>query len=68
MVYHLSHLTAKTGSSRDKEMWQTQRESLPGEQGFKVKLFMDERPFTFAEVLASWQNDELFRTFFLAVL
>jgi hypothetical protein len=49
-------------------MWQTQRESLPGEQGFKIKLFANERPFTFAEALAGWQDDQLFRDFILAEL
>ena len=49
-------------------MWQAQRESLPGEQGFKIKLFANERPFTFAEALAGWQDDQLFRDFILAEL
>ena len=49
-------------------MWQAQRESLRGEQGFKIKLFANERPFTFAEALAGWQDDQLFRDFILAEL
>jgi hypothetical protein len=49
-------------------MWQAQRETLPDEQGFKVKVLVEERPLTFTEALAGWRDDESFREFILAEL
>ena len=49
-------------------MWHTEQEKLSGQEGVKVRLFQEKRPFTFLEVLNGWRTDMAFRTFFLAEL
>ena len=55
-------------SGLSKDMWRAERDVLAGEQGFKVKVLVGERPFTFAEILSKWRDDKSFRDFFLAEL
>ena len=43
-------------------------EALNGGQVQKVWLLDGERPFTYAEVIQKWQDDETFRTFFIRLL
>ena len=49
-------------------MWSTTQEALSGQEGLKVRLFAEERPLSFQNVLTAWQTDAAFRTFFLTQL
>ena len=49
-------------------MWTAQIEELPNKQGLRFIISLDSHPATFAEVLAGWQNDADFRTWFNVLL
>ncbi len=49
-------------------MWTAQREELPNARGLRFTLARDTGPAAYADVLAGWQNDASFRTFFNALL
>ena len=49
-------------------MWTARSDVLPGGRGLRVALDRDAQPATFADVLAGWQHDAAFRSWFNAIL
>ncbi len=49
-------------------MWTARSEELPESRGLRFNVDRDSRPATYADVLAGWQKDARFRTFFNSLL
>ena len=49
-------------------MWSAEREELPAGRGLRFRVERDSLPATFADVIAGWRTDPVFRTLFNALL
>ncbi|MCU0705085.1 MAG: hypothetical protein MUF18_14020 [Fimbriiglobus sp.] len=49
-------------------MWSVQRETRSAGDGHRIALHKGDRPASFAEVIAGWQTDPVFRDFFSNLL
>jgi hypothetical protein len=49
-------------------MWATRSDQLDHGRGVKVRIDLEGHPITFSDVLRRWQDDPVFRSFFIALL